>query len=1286
MIRFLAAFNLLLAIPGFSQIYTVQTFAGGGLPQNIQGSAADLSAGVVVPGNVSAVAVDGAGNVYIALAVSSVVLKLDSTGLLTLVAGNGIAGFSGDGGPATGAELNTPTGIAVDAAGNLYIADSSNQRVRKVSGGIITTVAGNGTAGYNGDNIPATSAGLVNPVSVAVDAAGNLYIVDKTNQRIREVSSGTITTIAGTGTGGFSGDNGPATAAQVKSPTGIAVDSAGNIYIADNGNLRVRKISNQTIVTVAGTGGFSFSSDNIPATTADLENPAGVAVDGAGNLYITETIGRRVRKVTNGIITTITGTGISGYNGDGIAASGAQLGDPSAAVVDTAGNVYIADTGNSRVRKVAGGIITTAAGGGTLPDDSDGQPATSAKVAGVGGIAVDATGTVYFQDGSRTRKVSSNVISTFKASGTNVCQSGSDTGDFGGLLMATDSNGNLYFTGNNCVVKVSNGQITVVAGGVNFGIPGFSGDDSPATDAQLNRPSGIAVDAAGRVYIADSGNSRIRMVSNGIITTIAGTGTLGYSGDGGPAVNAQLSFLGGLGIDAAGNLYVADGIHLREISGGVITTIATFSEGPPLIAVNAGGGIYLADISFGKIYKMTQGVPVTIGQVGGIGAGPSGIGADNSGNVYVSDRSTQRIFRFTPAESGCATAVSPNVLEAGYFSMNYVFTVQADSSCSWTTAGLPDWVTVVQQGSGTGDSNVTLSVATNMGSTRSAQFNIGGIPVAVSQDASPPCTFSFISAGRGYAAAGGTGIQQVTRNLPWCLVTATNAPDWVTITSVSQYLPNSELVSYSVSPNTGPGRSGTFLIAGQPFTIDQQAGSIPGLSLIGSMPHLAAEENWTTTFTLVNKGATSAQARFSAFNEGGNLGLLPLQFPQQPPAPSWLLESSLDRTLAANASLLMSTAVIPTTQVLVGTAQLGANGAVDGFAIFHLIPGAQEAVVPLETRNASSYVLAFDNTNGVVLGVAVGNVATQAANVAVVIRDDTGTQIGSGSVALPANGHKSFVLSTLFPVTAHLRGTIEFDTPAGGRISVLGIRTTPLGNSTTLTTIPPLANVGTSGGSIAHLAVANGWKTTCVLVNTGASAAQAHLKFFDGQGSPLLLPLSFPQTGGGTSTVDSAVNRTLAAGAMLLVESTGALTDALLTGSAQLTTDGNVSGFVIFRYQPNGQEAAVPLESRGASAYLLAFDNTDGTATGVAVNNASVQQVNIPVVIRDDTGLQIGSDSITLPANGHSAFTLGSDKYPATVNIRGTLEFDAPAGAQIGVLGIRIPQAHTFTTLPALAK
>ncbi|HSR07852.1 MAG TPA: BACON domain-containing protein, partial [Bryobacteraceae bacterium] len=344
---------------------------------------------------------------------------------------------------------------------------------------------------------------------------------------------------------------------------------------------------------------------------------------------------------------------------------------------------------------------------------------------------------------------------------------------------------------------------------------------------------------------------------------------------------------------------------------------------------------------------------------------------------------------------------------------------------------------------------------------------------------SAPCTYSFNASGQSFPASGGTGNITVTApaNCPW---TVGQLPSWITVTGASSGIGNGTVI-YNVLAGSG-GLSASITIGGAPFTIEQQGASIPGLSFIGSMPHIAAEENWTTAFTFVNKSNATATARLSLFGDpsdaSGNGPLsLPLAFPQITPAPLPEIAASLDRSIATNASLVIDSAGPQTPPVQVGSAQLSATGAVDGFAIFHLIPGAQEAVVPMETRNASSYLLAFDNTGGVVLGVAVQNVSAQAGNVGVVIRDDTGAQIGSGTVSMAANSHTSFVLSSQYPVTANKRGTIEFDRPAGGQISVLGIRTKPLGSSNTLTTIPALANVGTNGGSIAHLATGNGWQT-----------------------------------------------------------------------------------------------------------------------------------------------------------------------------------------------------------------
>ncbi len=276
--------------------------------------------------------------------------------IITTVAGNGTAGFSGDSGPATSASLDEPLGVAVDGAGNLFIADRGNHRIRKVStNGTITTVAGNGTADFSGDSGPATSASLDRPYGVAVDGAGNLFIADRWNERIRKVgANGTITTVAGNGTFGFSGDSGPATSATLNGPRGVAVDDAGNLFIADYDNHRIRKVSaNGIITTVAGNGTRGFSGDDGPATSASLFFPTGVAVDGAGNLFIADFGNQRIRKVSaNGTITTVAGNGTEDFSGDSGPATSASLALPHSVAVDGAGNLFIADSDNHRIRKV----------------------------------------------------------------------------------------------------------------------------------------------------------------------------------------------------------------------------------------------------------------------------------------------------------------------------------------------------------------------------------------------------------------------------------------------------------------------------------------------------------------------------------------------------------------------------------------------------------------------------------------------------------------------------------------------------------------------------------------------------------------------------------------------------------------------------------------------------------------------------------------------------------------------------------------------------------------------
>ncbi len=457
----------------------------------------------------------------------------------------------------------------------------------------------------------------------------------------------------------------------------------------------------------------------------------------------------------------------------------------------------------------------------------------------------------------------------------------------------------------------------------------------------------------------------------------------------------------------------------------------------------------------------------------------------------------------------------------------------------------------------------------------------------------------------------------------------------------------------------------------------------PAPLLSGAIAHLAVAGNWQTNFTLVNKDTSTSQVNLNLFGEDGSLLSSNSSVPQPLVSDSGTTVGATSATtagvpVASNASLIVDNSGISGQPLQVGSAQLLAKGNVGGFAIFKDTVSGQEAAVPLETRDAPSYKLAFDNTNGLALGVALQNVSASPANIPVILRDDKGTQIGSDTITLAGLSHTSFVLAAQYPVAANSKGTIEFDTPAGGRIGALGLRFTPAG---TLTAVPVLANVSNVGGSVAHIAAGGGWKTTVVLVNTGASAAGAHLAFFDDNGSPLLLPLSFPQTG--DQSPASLVDRTIAANASLVVESVGA--DSVATGSVQLTTDGQVSGYAILEYLASGQEAVAPFGSSGANAYVIPFDHTGGIATGTAVNNVSALAIHVPVILRDDAGNQIGAGSLALPANGHKAFVL-ADEFPVTANIRGTIEFATPVGAEINVLGIRTTPALTFTTLPTVTR
>jgi sugar lactone lactonase YvrE len=651
-------------MPAYAATHTVSTYAGGYVGDGKRATAASFA-------NPLSVARDTKGNLYVSDSNDCRIRKINTGGIISAFAGTGICGYSGDGGLAASAMLSSVYGIAFDGHGNLLLADQGNNRIRQITpAGIITTIAGNGTFGYFGDGGPATQAMLGAPTSISPDGTGNLYIADSSNYVIRMVdTAGNIHTVAGNHVGGFSGDGGSATSAQISFVEGVLADRFGNFYIADTGNLRVRKVdSSGTINTFAGDGqqgntgsggtatsaniGYpyslllsagklyigtagniwgmnlstqiinivagnangagGFSGDGNVATATSFSTVWGLAAGPSGAVLVPDSGNNRVRQIAGS--TQLVSTLAGGYIGDGGKATSASLDLYRGHIAfDPAGNMYIADVGDNRVRKVSpAGMITTFAGTGITGYTGDGGPAASATLSTPSAVAADSNGNVFIADAGNTviRKVdSSDTITTFS----NVFLYDD------AAALATDANGNLYVAdGLFAVWKVTPSGVATVVAGVPYQL-GYNGDGIAATQALLNFPYGVAVDSAGNLYISDWLNQRIRKVdTSGIISTVAGTGIEGFSGDGGPATSAELNLPEDVAVDRSGNLYIADWVNFRVRvvnSAGTINTLA-----------GSGGFGYNGD-----------GLPATQTNLFPLGL------AISNGVVYVTDQSSYRV-------------------------------------------------------------------------------------------------------------------------------------------------------------------------------------------------------------------------------------------------------------------------------------------------------------------------------------------------------------------------------------------------------------------------------------------------------------------------------------------------------------------------------------------------------------------------------------------------------------------------------------------------------------------
>lgn len=1192
---------------------------------------------------------DATGNLYFSDAGNCVVREINAaTQVISTVAGNGRCNYTGDGGPATSATFQNPQGLAFDSAGNFYIADCVSNVIRKVSAGTITTYAGTGVQGYN-DNVSANQATFNCPEGIAADTNGNLYIADTNNNVIRYVDATTLTvsTVVGTGTFGYSGDTGLATQATLRAPEGVALDGNLNLYVADTVNAVVRKVDRVTgvINTIIGNNDYGFAGDGGPALQATMTNPYQIWVDTAGDVWTTDYWNGRIRfydanSDSPNYLTLNTLVG-NGSIADGGPATQASLHFPRAPKLDASGNLYVTDTQNNVIREIdsAGNINIVA--GTQVPcsyptvNCGDGGPPTSASFFVPRGIAFDNSGNLIVFDtyDSRVREVKNGVINTIAGTGTY-----GFSGDGGPATQAllsypwaggVDSAGNIYVLDafNNRVreINASTGNISTVAGSgaTGCGNGGYSGDGGLATNATLNCPIGLDVDAAGDLYISDYYNFVIRRVdaTTHIITTVAGTpGTPGYSGDGGLATSATLSYADRVSVNAAGNLFISDTNNevIRRVDA-LTGKIETFAGNTNFAFAGDGGPALSASF-----------------------ASPTGVVVTNSGDLYVGDLFNNRVRKvilnagatLTPAtlpfgtqalgttsaaqsitltDSGDAPLAISDVTASGDFAIG-------TNSCGTSLAvGASCTVTVTFSPSAFGNRTGTFTVTDNAPTTGSTQT------VALSGNGAASLTVTPAGTGTGAITSAPTGISCGTT----CSATfAGNSVVTLTATPNS----GSSFGGWSGGGCSGTGTCAVTLSANTTVTATFTAG--------GTAPVLSIAKSHTGNFTQGQANATYSVVVSNAAGAGPTDGTT---VTVTETVPSGL-------TLVSMAGTGWTCAVIPTctrTDALAGGASYPAITVIVNVGGSATSPKVNAVAV---SGGGSANANTTDST---VIAAITGTTWVTTGSMANGRAEQTATLLGSGNVLVAGGINSVSGVNTA-------EATAEIYSVTAGTFSSAGNMTTARAQHTA-----SLLTTGTTSGDVL---LAGGFTTTTVTAtaelfdpanNTFTATAgsmtasrYAHTATVLPSGQVLITGGRSLTSGGGFLSSAELFNP-----ATGTFTATGSMTTARFSHTATLLSNGKV---LIAGGKSNG------------STYLDTaelYDPASGTFTAIDSTMGSPRDAQSATLLSDGTVLLAGGG---IASTGFLTVTGSADIYnPATNTF-------TPLAASLSVARAY----HTATLLP----